>query len=226
MLSRYTGSFPRGVKALAEILEAKGTILPVTVEKATLVAELTDGSRIFGEEAIDIPRGNQREKIRNVFLVPHHSDCISVYPPVLEAIKEADYILIGPGDLFTSIIPTLIVPNVKEALQETKGEIVYIINIMTKFGETHNFKAHDFVEILEGVIGRRVDGIVYNTEKPNERIIKPYIEQKAEFVEFDKDNEFLKTRSIYRSSLLENSSGIIRHDSKKLALLIKEIISR
>jgi len=226
MLSRYTGSFPRALKALAEILEAKGTILPVTVEKATLVAELTDGSRIFGEEAIDIPRGNQREKIRNVFLVPHHSDHISVYPPALEAIKEADYVLIGPGDLFTSIIPTLIVPNVKKALQATKGVILYIINIMTKFGETHNFKAQDFVEKLEEVIGKKVDGIIYNTKKPNEEIITPYIEQKAEFVEFDEDGEFWKTRNIFSSDLLENSSGNIRHDSKKLALLIKDIISR
>ena len=226
MLSRYTGSFPRALQALAEILEAKGTILPVTVEKATLVAELTDGSRIFGEEAIDIPRGNQREKIRNVFLVPHHSDHISVYPPALEAIKEADYVLIGPGDLFTSIIPTLIVPNVKKALQATKGVILYIINIMTKFGETHNFKAQDFVEKLEEVIGKKVDGIIYNTKKPNEEIITPYIEQKAEFVEFDEDGEFWKTRNIFSSDLLENSSGNIRHDSKKLALLIKDIISR
>jgi len=226
MLSRYTGSFPRALQALAEILEAKGTILPVTVEKATLVAELTDGSRIFGEGAIDLPRGNQRGKIRDVFLVPHHSDHISVYPPALEAIEKGDYVLIGPGDLFTSIIPTLIFPNVKKALQATKGVILYIINIMTKFGETHNFKAQDFVEKLEEVIGKRVDGIIYNTEKPNEEIIKPYIEQQAEFVEFDEDDEFWKTRNIFSSDLLENSIGVIRHDSKKLALLIKDIISR
>ena len=226
MLSRYTGSFSRGVQALAEILDIKGTILPVTVEQATLVAELTDGSRIFGEEAIDIPRGNQREKIRDVFIVPHHSDSISVYPPVLEAIKEADYILIGPGDLFTSIISTLIVPNVKEALQETKGVTLYIVNIMTKFGETHNFKAHNFVEKLEEFIEKKVAGIIYNTEKPDEKIIKPYTKQKAEFVEFDEKNEFWETRNIYTSELLDNSSDIIRHDSERLALLIKDIISR
>jgi uncharacterized cofD-like protein len=226
MLSRYTGSFPRGVQALAEILDVKGTVLPVTIEKATLVAELTDGSRIFGEEAIDIPQGNQREKIRDVFIVPHHSDSVSVYPPVIKAIKEADYILIGPGDFFTSIIPTIIVPKVKEALQESKVEILYIVNIMTKFGETQNFKAHDFVEKLEEFSGKRVDGIIYNTEKPDAKIIKPYTKQKAEFIVFDEKNKFWETRNIYTSDLLDNSSDIIRHDSEKLALLIKDIISR
>lgn len=225
MLSRYTGSFPRGVQALAEILDIKGTILPVSVEKATLVAELTDGSRIFGEEAIDIPRGNQREKIRDVFIVPHHSDSISVYPPVIEAIKKANYILIGPGDLFTSIIPTLIVPKVKEALGKTHGIILYIVNIMTKFGETHNFEAHDFVEQLESFTEKKVDGIIYNTEKPAEALIKPYREQKAEFVVFDTQNKFWKTRKIYATDLLDNSSEIIRHDSDKLALLLKSIIA-
>ena len=111
MLSRYTGSFPSGIQALAEILDVRGRILPVTIDKATLVAELTDGTRIYGETAIDMPRGTQREKIRDVFLVPHHSDTITVYPPVLKAIRQADMIVIGPGDLFTSIVPSLIVPR-------------------------------------------------------------------------------------------------------------------
>ena len=77
MLSRYTGSFPTGVSALAEILDVRGTILPVTTDRATLVAELTDGSRIYGERAIDMPRGHQREKIQDVFLVPHHNESIT-----------------------------------------------------------------------------------------------------------------------------------------------------
>ena len=140
--------------------------------------------------------------------------------------KEVDYILIGPGDLFTSIIPPLIVPNVKEALRETKGVILYIVNIMTKFGETHNFKAYDFVKKIDEFIGRRVDGVIYNTEKPDEKIMKSYAGKNAEFVEFDEDNEFWKNRNIYAADLIDSSGSIIRHDSGKLALLIKDIISR
>ena len=226
MLSQYTGSFPTGVQALAEILDAKGTILPVTIDKATLVAELTDGSRIYGETAIDIPRGTQREKIQNVFLVPHHSDSISVYPPVIKAINNADYVIIGPGDLFTSIIPNLIVPGVKEALQETNATILYIINIMTKFGETHNFSGLDFIRKLEESIGRQVDGIIYNSEKPDKKLVEQYMEQKAEFVEIDKNDDCWGNRSIYISNMLDIAGSIVRHDSKKLAVLIQEIISQ
>ena len=226
MLSQYTGSFPTGVQALAEILDAKGTILPVTIDKATLVAELTDGSRIYGETAIDIPRGTQREKIRNVFLVPHHSDSISVYPPVIKAINNADYVIIGPGDLFTSIIPNLIVPGVKEALQKTNATILYIINIMTKFGETHNFSGLDFIRKLEESIGRQVDGIIYNSEKPDKKLVEQYMEQKAEFVEIDKNDDCWGNRSIYISNMLDIAGSIVRHDSKKLAVLIQEIISK
>lgn len=226
MLSRYTGSFPSGVLALAEILDAQGTILPVTIDKATLVAELTDGTRIYGETAIDIPRGTQREKIRDVFLVPHHSDSISVYPPVIDAIRDADYIIIGPGDLFTSIIPNLIVPGVREAVQSAKARVLYVINIMTKFGETHNFTGHDFVIKLDECINRLADGIIYNEKRPDEQILEQYRKQKAEFVKISDTEEWLDTRSLYASDLIDSKGGIVRHDSQKLASLIREIISR
>jgi uncharacterized cofD-like protein len=224
MLSRYTGSFPRGVQALAEILDVRGKILPVTVDKATLVAELTDGNRIFGETAIDMPRGTQREKIRHVFLVPHHSNAISVYPPVIEAIQEADFIILGPGDLFTSIIPNLLVPGVKDALKTTKALILYIVSIMTKFGETHNFKGRDFVFKLEESLDRDVDGIIFNTQKPGRHILEQYRDQKAEFVEIDVKDDWQGGRKIITADLLDTTGDIVRHDSHKLARLFKKLI--
>ena len=224
MLSRYTGSFPAGMQSLAEILSVRGRILPVTVDRATLVAELTDGTRIYGESAIDVPRGHQREKIKNVFLVPHHSDAISVYPPVIEAIGKADYIVIGPGDLFTSIIPGLIVPGVKEALQSSPAKVLYVINIMTKYGETHQFSARTFVRRLEEVIQRTVDGVLCNMQEPEKLILKEYRRQKAEFVKIDTENKFWGNRRLYTGDLLDTSGGIVRHDSQKLADMIVDII--
>lgn len=224
MLSRYTGSFPRGVQALAEILDVRGMILPVTVDRATLVAELTDGTRVYGETAIDVPRGTQREKIRDVFLVPHHSDSISVYPPVIEAIGDADYIIIGPGDLFTSIIPNLIVPGVREAVQSAACKILYVLNIMTKFGETHNFTGQDFVMKLEDCLSRQVDGIIYNEKRPDEQILEQYRKQKAEFVEIREGEEWLGDRILYASDALDVTGGIVRHDSRKLASQVQKII--
>jgi uncharacterized cofD-like protein len=224
MLSRYTGSFPSGVQALAEILDVRASILPVTIDRATLVAELTDGTRIYGETAIDMPRGTQREKIRDVFLVPHHSDCISVYPPVIKAIESAHAIIIGPGDLFTSIISNLIVPGVREALQKTKAGLFYVVNIMTKFGETHQFTGRDFVAKLEEVVGRQLDGIIYNSKKPAKSLLARYHEQKADFVEIDATDDWWKTRTVTATDLLETSAGIVRHDSKKLAETIRSLV--
>ncbi len=224
MLSRYTGNFPGGVMALGEILDVDGTILPVTVDRATLVAELTNGQRIYGEEAIDLPRGTQREQIKDVFLVPHHHSSISVYPPVLDAIEQADYIFIGPGDLFTSIIPNLIVPGVKEALQKTSAKIYFTINIMTKFGETHNFTGQDFVINLEKRLGRKIDGIIGNKTKPIKKTLDHYLEQKSDFVNIDTTDQFWDSRTTHMDDFLDIDSIIIRHAPKKLANIVQKII--
>jgi uncharacterized cofD-like protein len=225
MLSRYAGSFPAGIQALAEILDVRGRILPVTIDQATLVAELTDGTRIFGEEAIDVPRGTQREKIKDVFLVPHHSESISVYPPVIDAAWWADYIIMGPGDLFTSIIPGLIVPGVVEAFKKSRGRLLFVMNIMTKFGETHNFTGWDFVARLEEVFGREMDGILYSSTRPDERTLAQYRDQKAGFVEIDPAAACWGKRRIYSGDMLETSGGIVRHDPRKLAAMIQRIIN-
>ncbi len=225
MLSRYTGSFPSGIQALAEILDVTGAILPVTIDKATLVARLTNGSHVYGESAIDVPRGNQREKIQEVFLVPHHSDAISVYPPVITALHEADHVIIGPGDLFTSIFSNLVVPGVCQALRETRAKLLYVVNIMTKFGETHNFMGRDFVSTLEACLGRRVDGVVINTRRPDADLLANYSSQKAEFVACDFTDASWFGRTYYTDDLLETSGDIVRHDAKKLAALIMRIVS-
>ncbi|MBI5896633.1 MAG: YvcK family protein, partial [Desulfobacterales bacterium] len=198
-------------------------ILPVTTDQATLVAELTDGSRIFGEQAIDMPRGHQREKIRDVFLVPHHNDTIHVYPPVIDAIADADYILMGPGDLFTSIIPNLIVPGVADALRASKAGVVYIMNLMTKYGETHNFEAMDFVERLEAYLKRKVDGVVYNSRPPAEAICRMYHVQKSGCVTLDARNPFWDSREVFSGDLLETDGSVVRHHPRKLAALLQSI---
>jgi len=225
MLSRYTGNFPAGVAALAEILEVEGTILPVTIDRATLVAELTNGKRIYGEEAIDRPHGTRIEQIKDVFLVPHHHAAISVYPPVLDAIAKADYIFIGPGDLFTSIIPNLIVPGVKEALQNTSAKVYFFINIMTKFGETHNFSGKDFVMKLEDCLGCRIDGLIGNAVKPIPKILDIYSKQNSNFVHIDITDPFWKNRNLHLVDILNTKEMIARHDPEKIGKIIMKIIS-
>jgi uncharacterized cofD-like protein len=224
MLSRYTGSFTAAIQALSEILEISGRVLPATINNATLVAELVDGSRIYGESSIDLPLSGQREQIRNLFLVPHHNGSITAYKPVINAIIDSDIIIIGPGDLYTSIIASLIIPGIKEAIQDTKARIFYILNIMTKYGETHNFKGIDFVQRVEMVLGRQIDGIIGNSKKPDNELILKYLAENSEFVDPEQLAEGTNNLSVYSADLLDLNVGSVRHDSKKLASFIQSII--
>lgn len=226
MLSQYTGSFPSGIKALAEILDSKGIILPVTVDRATLVAELTDGSRVYGESAIDRPKYVQRGSIRDVFLVPHHGDSISVYPPVVNAIRNADLIIIGPGDLYTSIIPNFMVPKVTDAIQKSQASIVYVLNIMTKYGETNEFSAIDFVEKLESNIQRNIQCMIYNTCPPDDLLLKRYRTERSEMVNVAPNAVYWEKYKLLGAPLLNVSGGIIRHDSKCLSDLIRKVVEQ
>lgn len=224
ILSQYTGSFPEGVKALGEVMSIRGQVLPVTTDKATLVAELDDGTTLYGESVIDVPKAGRRGKINRTFLVPHHSESINIYPPVIEAIKEADFIIIGPGDLYTSITPNFLVSGVKEALAKSRGKIIYVVNIMTKFGETDGFTAKDFVLNLENFIGRKVNIAIINSQKPKGQTAKEYDKQKAEFVKLDVADNWQRRR-VVKSDLLNTRGDLARHNSKKLATLINKIIN-
>lgn len=222
-LGQRAGNFPAGVEAFAQILKIKGRVLPVTLERATLVAEFDNGERVFGEAAIDRPnRGKTVGRITNVFLSPHHSDKVLVYPPVIEAIMEADYVLIGPGDLFTSIMPNLKVAGVAEAVKMTNAAIIYLANIMTKHGETDDFTLYDFLAVIEKAINRKVDSVLLNNRQPDEATLARYADERAVFIEpLIKAGE---SRMMVAEDLLDESSPVMRHDPEKLAKIITELL--
>jgi uncharacterized cofD-like protein len=225
MLAQYAGNFPDGINALGEILNIRGRVLPVTTDRATLVAELTDGRHLYGESTIDLPRGDRREKIEKTFLVPHHGDSIKVYPPVLEAIAGADFIIVGPGDLYTSIIPNFLVPGVAEAVKKAKSKLVYVVNIMTKYGETDNFKVSNFIREIEKRVKCRIDNILINDGKISKEMVKRYQEQRAELVRNDLRPK-TGGRHYILGNLLSTKGNIARHDAGKLALAIDSLIKR
>lgn len=225
MLSQYAGDFAGGVRALAGILEVKGEVLPITTDKVTLAAELTDGSHLYGEAAIDVPRGRSRKRIKRTFLVPHHGDSINAHPPALESIKRADYIIIGPGDLYTSVTPNLLVSDVPETLGRTQAKIIYILNIMTKYGETDDFTSKDFIKKAEKFMGRQTDLVIANNVLPHKQLLKEYRKQKAEPVKLDL-NDKLGRRRIIKADVLSQSGGIVRHDPDKLAGLLETIFNQ
>ena len=143
-LERITGSFDGAIKEASRILAVQGQVLPVTLKKGNLYAELEDGAIIKGETNIDIPKHDGNLKIKKVWLKPK----VSANAEALEAIMKADAVIIGPGDLYTSIVPNLLVDGVVKALNKTKAKKIYFVNLMTKFGETNGFKASDFVKTL------------------------------------------------------------------------------
>jgi len=219
-MSQYlSGDFPEAVKAFSKILKVKGKVLPVTTDKSTLAAELDDGQFIYGETVIDIVRTSDRAQIKRTFLVPH-SVALAVYPPVVMAIESADYIIVGPGDIYTSITPNFLVPGVKESILNTKAKIIYISNIMTKHGETSGMTGAQIVEVVEKYLGRKFDMILANSEAVPEELRHKYQSEKAEPVTFT--TEARDSRVVEEKLLAEGA--LARHDSMKLGDVLKNIL--
>lgn len=219
ILSQYSGSFLDAVKALGEILKIHGTVLPVTTGQITLRARLENGQEIVGEKNIDIPDSPQRPRIKDVWLEPN----AFALSETLRAIKEAEVLLISPGDLFTSIVPVFLVRGIKEALQEFRGKIIYICNTMTKPGETNEFKVSNFVRTIENYSGKKLDIILCNNARPNENVLSRYLEERCEPVVFDLDAEWEGRRVVAADFLA--SGELARHDPVKIAAILSQFIS-
>lgn len=205
-LEKVTGSFEKAIEAAATLLEVRGEVLPVTLDNVHLCARLSDGTEIHGETDIDIPKHDASLTIENVWLEP----AAAINPKVTKAIAKADMIIIGPGDLYTSLIPNLLVVGVPEAIKQSKAKKVFICNLMTKYGETQHFAAEDFIKAIETYVP--VDVTVFNTKKPSAKILVKYKQEKAEYVQPPKPGD----KIILADVLAED--GFIRHDSgNKLA---------
>lgn len=218
-LERITGSFNNAVKEAVKILNVKGEVIPVTLENTRLCAELEDGKIIHGEANIDVPKHNGALKIKRIFLDPE----VKANKDAVEAIKTADIVILGPGDLYTSILPNLAVKGITDAVKNTKGKVVYIVNIMTKYGETNSFQASDFVRVMEEHVGKGViDYAVINTQTPTNGVLERYEEEKDEPVAFDKKN-FNGNVKVVTGKFLRNGQ-FLRHDPDKLAKTLSTII--
>ena len=145
VLRDLTGGDAAAVREAAKILNVRGQVLPVTLNNCQLGVVLENGQTVVGETNISIPRHDPRLRIRSLFVVPR----ARINKEAEAAILEADKIIIGPGDLYTSILPNIAVSGVKAALRKTRARVIYVCNIMTKAGETLGFTAVDFVRELE-----------------------------------------------------------------------------
>jgi uncharacterized cofD-like protein len=214
-LERLTGNFENAIAEASRILSIEGKVIPVTLSQTKLFAELQNGQIIKGESNIDVPKHDGRLRIKRVWLNP----AATINPRARKTLLAAELIIIGPGDLYTSIIPNLLVSGMKQTLRKTKARIIYLVNLMTKFGETNGFAASDFVKEIEKYLGKGiVDYAVVSNKKPAGARLKKYEKEKAEWVAMDKKN-FGSAPKLLAADLLRNR-GFIRHDPEKIAKLI------
>lgn len=215
-LAKQLGSFERAIEEAGRILNIKGRVLPSTLDNCRLIAELESGEVVRGETNIDIPKHDGALKIQKVWLEP----VCKANPKAIQAIQKSDVVVIGPGDLYTSLVPNFLVEGIAEAVRKSQAKKVFVCNLMTKFGETSGFVAKDFVEVLERYIGEGVlTHIIVNTKKPSPERIKKYEEAHAHFVEYDKKELKEKKLKVIEEDVLR-PVGLIRHNSDALARII------
>jgi len=228
-LEKVSSDYNQVLETASYVLKTKGKVIPVTLDKAHLCAEYENGTVLKGEGLIDENNG-ETSRIRRAFLEP----VPRVNPLAVDRIRESDYIVIGPGDLYTSIIPVLLVPGMKESLLSTRAKIIFVMNLMTKSGQTSNFTARDHIGDLVRYVGKKPDHIIINNGKIPENILEWYISHHEKPVVNDLtpasfngsvvSGDVVDNASIMKSKAAVLTRSILRHDSDKLAALIGKLI--
>jgi uncharacterized cofD-like protein len=210
-LSRTLGSEKAAIEALGRLLDVRGQVIPVTWDHAHLFAELDDGRVVEGEANIDVPQHDASIPIRHVYLQP--TACAN--PDAVGAIRDADYLLLAPGGLYTSTIPNLLVTGIPEALQASRGKLVYILNLMTRHGETHDYPASRHVSELVRYGGRVPDAVLAHQGEIPKALAERYEAEDAQPVEVDGEALLdLGVRHVARAEIMSGSS-LVRHDPER-----------
>jgi uncharacterized cofD-like protein len=211
-LTEITGDFAEAVKLSSEILASKGHIYPATVADVRLAAELTDGKIVRGETKI----GHVGSMIKRLFLEPAGSKPM---PDALTAIRDADVITIGPGSLFTSLLPPILVDGVGDAIAASKAAKIFICNLMTQPGETEGFNARHHLELVNQYIPQvAFDCVIVNDRKISEQQVEKYAGEGAEQIGLKGSisPESIEGAEIVYGNLLDDGE-MVRHNPERLA---------
>lgn len=220
-MSEVTGDLEKAIAASSQVLAVRGRVLPATLEHMVLWAEFEDGRYVEGESNIPEARG----KIKYFGSKPTNPKAL---PQVIEDINEADLIVIGPGSLYTSIIPNLLVPDILQALVDRTVPSLYLCNIMSQVGETDGYTVSDYVRVLDELAGERLfDVVLVQKEPPSERSLKHYASFGSYFTELDRQAlASIGCPILTADVMLEKANGTVCHDSKKLAGVIMRWYNR
>jgi len=227
-LEKVSGSFTNGVSIASEILNITGKVEPVLINNVKLCMKTADGKTYKGQHTIE--QSNFKQTRPELWLEPNPE----VNQSALSAVEQADYIIVAPGNLYASLAPALLVPEVGHAIKASKAKKVFVCNLVTKPGQTDGFAVNDFVSEIERFIGGKcIDTVLYNNKKPAKRLLDKYAFQGEFGVEIDrgviKDSHYTavgasligEVHTSSKSDLMART--LIRHDSEKLARQLAKI---
>ncbi len=228
-LEKVSSSYDEAIETASYVLKTKGKVIPVTLNKLHLVAEYENSIKITGEGLID-ENHSEKSRIKKAYLEPQGK----ANPKATKSIEKSEYIVIGPGDLYTSIIPVLLVDDVGEVIKKSKAKIIYIMNLMTKSGQTTNYKASDHVRDLVKYLGREPDYILINNGVISEEILSSYkLYNEVKVVnDLNKsgyqiiEKDLVDVKKIERNSSDILYRSILRHDSDKVAKILVGIFNK
>lgn len=216
-MKEITGDFVTAIREMSRVLAVRGQVLPASEEDVVLKAEMADGSIVVGESHISL----QKQRIKRVFFEPPHPQPL---PEALRAIREADAIIIGPGSLYTSILPNLLVDGMVTAIRNTNAIKLFVCNVMTQPGETEGFTASDHLATIHDHVG---DGlfqyVLANDSEPPSSIVEQYREQGAEVVQPDLAEIKKYGYDVVSGNFLQYDT-FLRHDARRLSEKIMELI--
>ncbi|MEH7112675.1 YvcK family protein [Neobacillus niacini] len=217
-MTSITGNFVHAIQEMSKVLNVRGKVLPAANQSVVLHAEMEDGTVVSGESKIPF----SGKKIKKVFLTP---EVITPLPESIQAIRQADLIIIGPGSLYTSILPNLLVPRLGEELCRSQAKKVYICNLMTQAGETHGYTASEHVKaIYEHMACAFMDTILINDQEIPEDIQLRYNEEFANPVHYDLTQIFELGLEVVHADIAIQENGALRHDPKKVAQILYNLL--
>lgn len=226
-LQDMAGSTARALELAQKIFRIEGTIYPVTTTNVDLVIEYADGRVVVGEHLLDEYQTKNPQPIVKVGLSPR----AHIYNKARKALKEADLIVIGPGDYYASLMAALSVIGMSNAIKNSKGKVVYISNLMTRITQTHGMTAQDHVKGIAEIIGKELDYTILNSDQIDKKILRAY----AADQEYPVIDDLPRNKQVIRRKIAQNvpyeqnkndkvKRSLLRHDSQKLAKVLIDLL--
>ncbi|MGL5872879.1 MAG: gluconeogenesis factor YvcK family protein [Xenococcaceae cyanobacterium] len=215
-MSEVTGDLELAVAASSKVLAVRGRVLPATLSDVCLWAKLADGRIIEGESSITDAQG----KIVDFGCTPENPPAL---PSAIAAIEEAEYIIIGPGSLYTSVIPNLLVPEIGAAIAQSKVPRIYICNIMTQPGETDGYTVADHIRAIDRICGMKLfDAVLAHRKAPSPQTLKRYAQEHSHPVFLDREDIARLGRRIVLANVMDEDeeTGYVRHNPERLARVL------